>query len=217
MARKAYQNNRFKIINLFLNGRVINQSIWNKLKKMSDDKIIIIKSLFIILLFLYSCSTTSENVRYVDDFSLDMSVSAIAVLDFDYSGPFTSGKIAKKMADDLTAALFLYSDILVVDRTLVKYTQKKYENYRRKNLSRQQIRNMGRDLEASHIIFGSIQSIGALEDYYEGEKKKLDMTLRIVDTQSGNIVGIVMNSTKGNEELDVLGKRLIKRMVEEMK
>jgi hypothetical protein len=177
----------------------------------------LIISMLLLSGMIYSCGNLSKNVRYTDNFRLDISVSAIAVLDFEYDGPFTSGKIAKQMADELTASLFLSSEVLVVDRALVKYTQKKYENYRSKNLSRQQIRNMGRDLEASHIIFGSIQSIGKIEDLYNDENIKLDMTFRIVDTFEGNVVGIVTDSAEGSAEIDILGKDLIRKMVNEMR
>jgi hypothetical protein len=162
--------------------------------------------------FYVSCLPFSDKVHYANGFMINDENVCLAVMNFDYSGYGLSSKLALNTADNITSELFIQKKAHIVDRNLVRDVLNKDENIKRDQYSRDDIKRIGNHLDATHIIFGSLYATGTLEGFFESDNYHVDLTLRIVAVDSGNVVGVIKQSAS-NENIEVLLKKLVKKVI----
>ena len=162
------------------------------------------KILFIIIpiLIIASCYKRYSNNEFNNDFNIKDSTIAIAVLNFEYSGPFISAKHSKLIADLITSELFIEKQINVIDRSLVKNVLTKYENSKSGRFSREDIQNIGNELKATYIALGNLNSLDLIEDYYETGLRRINITIRVLASETGNVVGILRQQQQGKDNIE---------------
>jgi len=174
------------------------------------------KRLFILIfpvLLLISCYTRYSNTEFIDEFNFKDSTITIAVLNFEYSGSFISSKHSKLIADLVTSELFIEKKINVIDRSLVKNVLKKYANAKTGRFSREEIQNIGMELKATHIALGNLISMDSIEDFYELGSRRIDISMRILDSGTGNVMGILRQQQHGRENIEELIKIAVREML----
>lgn len=168
-----------------------------------------------LLLTIPSCFPPHPDEQYKGGFSLNDENVCLAVMNFDYSGYGLSSKLAMSCADNLTSELFITKKVNVIDRNLVREILARDENVSQDKFSRDDIRRIGSALKATHIIFGSLYSAATIEEYYQSEKYHFDLTVRIVEIDHGDVVGIIKKSAS-NENTEKLLKTLVNKVVKSM-
>jgi hypothetical protein len=171
----------------------------------------------LLIVLIYGCYTEGPYVNFDRDFSLSDSKITVAVMNFEYAGNFLSSQIALQAADNLTSEIFIKKDIRVIDRSLVRDVLKKYEKSKPVRLSKEEIKKIGQELSADYLILGSIQSIGSIDDYYDSRDYNIEITLRIVDSASSKVVGIIRHRLEDDADIQILVNRIIKDMVFSMR
>jgi len=165
------------------------------------------------VLLLISCYTRYSNNEFNDDFNIKDSTITIAVLNFEYSGSFISSKHSKLVADLVTSELFIEKKINVIDRSLVKNDLKKYEKSKTGRFSRNEIRSIGTELKATHIALGNLNSIDSIEDFYETGLRRINISMRVLESETGNVVGILRQQQQGKENIEELIKIAVREML----
>ena len=165
------------------------------------------------LLLLFSCYTRYSNNEFNDDFDINDSTNTVAVLNFEYSGSFISSKHSKLIADLVTSELFIEKKINVIDRSLVKNVLKKYDNAKTGRFSREEIQNIGTELKATHIALGNLNSIDSIEEFYETGLRSIDISMRILDSETGDVVGILRQQQQGKVNIEELIKIAVREML----
>ena len=173
----------------------------------------IIISIFILSLILINCSSYVPKVQYNKNFNLSDSLSTVAVMDFEYNGRLLTKRIARDAADNLTTDLFVKKGIKVVDRSIVREYLQKYEMLKQGRYSQKEIKNIGGELDATYIILGSIQSLGSMEEYHESSKNKVNITIRILNTMTGEVMGMIKHPAKSKMNMDELVRKITGEMV----
>jgi TolB-like protein len=166
-------------------------------------------NIIIICLIIIACTSYVPNVKYYkENFRLTDSLSTVAVLDFEYNGRLLTKKIAMDAADNLTADLFVKKGIRIVDRSIVKQCLQKYEKLIQGRYSQEEIKNIGKELNAKYVILGSIQSFGSMEEYHESSKNKVNITIRILNASTSEVMGIVKHDSRSRGNMDELVKKM---------
>jgi hypothetical protein len=166
-----------------------------------------------ICFLIFTCTSYVPNVKYYkENFTLKDSLSTVAVMDFEYNGWLLTKKHATDAADNLNADLFVKKSIAIIDRSIVKRCLQKYETSKQGRYSQEEIKNIGKELGAVYIILGSIQSFGTMEEYHESQKNKVNMTVRILNALTGEVIGIGKHTVKSGMNMD----ELVKKMAGEM-
>ena len=176
------------------------------------------KALIVILLiftiqFILSCISSVPYVHFEENYYEDSLRVKYAVLNFEHSGQFLSAKTAMKAADQFSAELYIKKNIQVIERSLVRDALKKYKSSGRGKLAKEEINKIASELNADFLILGALNSIGAIEQYYDSGKVKVELTIRIINSTNGDVVGMVKHEKEGSGDIEELVNRMIKDII----
>lgn len=169
--------------------------------------------ILIISLFLVSC-LPKKAYRLGEDSELIPHKSKIAVLDFEYSGNFVSAMTAKLATEKLTTNLYLNRNFQVIDRSIVAKALEKYEDSKKGRYSAMEIKTLGKELQATHLVLGRLHSFGSIENTFDNQDKIIELTIRILAANSSEVIGIAEHLVKGKEDSDILVDRLVFELVD---
>lgn len=177
------------------------------------------KGIYILILamsvILQSCFIISNEPEVLLRKNFDGN--GIAVLNFSRGESSQIDDIGKVAADKLTNALFLKGRFNVIDRSKVNEVEASLGIKSPDILSAGQIEKLGSTLKANYLVLGKVQKIGG-DDYFDpSSNKKLYVTLRILSTDSSQVVGIATYSLTYNDNETVALGKIMNKIVEEMR
>ena len=101
----------------------------------------------------------------------------------------------------------------VIDRNIVRDLLRKMELSSAKRLSSAQIDKIASDLKARYLIFGTLVSLRTMEEYYDDNKVEVKLTIRIIDSLTGDVVAMVQNQKSSKENMDILIQDLVNESI----
>ena len=138
---------------------------------------------FLCILIFLNCATNHYFSR-----KLKKSKTVIAVLPF--TGKGMSKTLGYLAADELTTLIYIEKKIPVVDRSRVNFILKELEIENPYFLSRDNLTTIADSLGANVIILGMMNRENESPDP-EKSVNYLNITLRFLDAESGEVIGII--------------------------
>ncbi|MBN1408008.1 MAG: hypothetical protein JW956_09470 [Calditrichaceae bacterium] len=135
--------------------------------------------------------------------------TTFAVINFDYNGAQLSSANANNAADQFASEFYIQMKAKVVDRNIVRELLRKMELSSAKRLSSAQIQKIASDLNARYLIFGTLVSLRTMEEYYDDNKVEIKLTIRIIDSMTGEVVAMVQNQKSSKENVNILIQSLV--------
>lgn len=151
---------------------------------------------FIVIITFSSCS--KPLVKINNDVNLKETEGKFAILTFEHNGAFLSSRIAENATDYFNSRLFTKNHLDVVDRSLVKNVVNKYEIKSHSQLSKQEIKRISAELQADYIVLGTLNSLLTMDQYYSTNKKKFELIIRILESNSGDIIVLAEHKKSGD-------------------
>ncbi len=144
---------------------------------------------FIILVSFYSCTQIYPIVKRSDGFPPPDSVYySYAVLDFDYQGQQLTRFIADRAADQFSNELYSILSFPVAERSIVRAAQKKHKESGRSRITISEIKKIAAETGADFIVLGTLNSLSNLEDFYNTNKSEIELNIRFIEAETGEMV-----------------------------
>jgi TolB-like protein len=178
------------------------------------------KYILIACVFLFSgCSSVFNVGQSGPDVLLrsDFNGDGIAVLTFSAQGSFLRSDAGIIAADRFAEEMFLRRRYNVIDRSRVNNVVNDLNIRSGEILSDDQIREIGRRLEANYVVVGKIYQEAEPFQFTENINKKLIVSMRIIDTESTDMVGIARYSVAYKNDFHDIIKRAANRITRRMR
>ncbi|MCF8355212.1 MAG: DUF3280 domain-containing protein [Melioribacteraceae bacterium] len=114
----------------------------------------------------------------------------IAVITFAVEGSYVSANTGSYAADKFSNDLFTILNLEVVDRSFVRYVEVNNNIDRAILMNGKVLKKLAGDLSADLIILGEIIRVSPMEFLNDDLEKTLNLNIRILDAESGKIVGM---------------------------
>ncbi len=172
--------------------------------------------LLCIVLFLFRCYS---NTFFIEKSLIYNKESRIAVLPFVVRGGGMSKDFGHILADELSHTLFLKKGVSVVDRSqvnkalvILKITNPYY-------LSRNELRMVSDTLKASTIVMGIVDNFNQQGTILSRDFRSvpiITLTIKYLDGKTGNLIGIQVESRKGELSPIMVCREIITKLVDNL-
>jgi curli biogenesis system outer membrane secretion channel CsgG len=167
---------------------------------------------------MFSCVRSYPVVKHTAGFPpADSVFSRFAVLDFDYKGFNLTKSLADRAADQLSNELYMAMSFPVAERNIVKAAQKKYKSSNSSQLTLNEINRIGQDVRSEFLVLGTIRLLGSILDVHESPENEIEINIRFIDAQNGEVVCIAQEKRKSESSVEVLIHTSILRIIETIK
>jgi hypothetical protein len=140
----------------------------------------------------------------------------IAVLDFEQEGNFGSSKFSVFSADEMTTALYIKRNLKVIDRAHIRAVIAD-KNISPTKLTNQQLHDLGEVIGAELIVLGKIVFLQDGTIVPGGnEKNSVEITIRILSSTDGSVVGMVQRRFKKKGNMETLIRDSVWKMAGEI-
>ncbi len=152
-------------------------------------------TLLSIFLFMLSCTSVDKSVYIKDKQALQKPIR-IAVLTFVDAPKYPGSGIS--IADALTNELVQISNWDLVERSQIEKILKE-KSFDMTGLTDSQITDIGKLAKTDYIIVGSVSDYYYDRQFYIVPKTKIAFNARIINTQTGSIVGTLRYNRETNK------------------
>ncbi len=144
---------------------------------------------------------------------LKQKTHRVAVLGFESTGFLGSEKLGTYCANEASKRLFLQKKALVIDRSVVLAAAVSQGITSLSSLSHVQLRELSKALDIDTIILGEIRNINRDLLQFDQPKFHLLLTIRLIDPQSGGIIGMVSHEQKGAGKPEEMISQMVRQAV----
>lgn len=163
--------------------------------------------LFITYLILFNCSVPKVQVN--PDMDFRDTEKSYSVLNLEYQGLNLSSKIADTAADRLSTQLYVNNKLAIVDRSMVKAALSKLNIKNSGKISREELTKLANLLNTDYVILGKLVSNSTIDIYEGSPKGKISLSLRILDTESGQVQAMAYYSVSSKNSPSKAIEKLI--------
>jgi len=147
----------------------------------------------------------------------DFNGDGIAVLTFSAQGSYLRSDAGIIAADRFSEEMFLQRRFNVIDRARVNRIALDLEIKSGENLSNEQIREVGRRLDANYIAVGKLFQETEPFQFIDDIDKTLTVSIRLMDTETAEMVGVARYTVSYKDEYHNTIKMMMNRIARRMR